>query len=82
MKKNFVYISWDTPYQKRKEIETLQHLSLSLKFKDYDFLAERIGLHPKYIHLIFKECDIKDSKYLPLFKKAVREQLLRDVCIL
>lgn len=82
MKKKFVFISWDTPFSKRKEMETLQHLSLSLKFKDYDFLAEQIGLCPRHVYTILKSCSLKKPENLPLFKKAVRAQLLRDVCIL
>jgi hypothetical protein len=82
MKPKYVYIHWDTPFKKRKEMETMQDLSLSLKFKDYDFLAERVGLHPTYVKKLLKECDLKFPEYLPLFKKAVKEQLLRDVYIL
>lgn len=82
MKRRYVYIPWDTPFKKRKEMETMQDLSLSLHFKDYDFLAERLDLHPRYVELILRTCDIKFPEYLPLFKKAVREQLLRDVYIL
>jgi hypothetical protein len=65
---------------KRKEIELLQDLDLSLKFKDYAFLSERVGLSEGYIKLIFKTKSLKFEKYLPLLKQAVREQLLRDVC--
>ena len=42
MKRRYIYIRWDTPFQKRKEMETMQDLGLSLKFKDYDFQADRI----------------------------------------
>lgn len=82
MEAKYVYISWDTPFQKRKEMETIQDLSLSLMFRDYDFLSERIGLCPSYIRLTMKTCDLKFPEYLPLFKKAVKEQLLRDVYFL
>jgi hypothetical protein len=82
MKRRYVYIPWNTPFKKRKEMETMQDLSLSLKFKDYDFLAERVGLHPVYVKKLLKDCDLKFPEYLPAFKKAVKEQLLRDVYIL
>ena len=82
MKKKFVFIYWDTPFPKRKEMETLQHLSLSLKFKDYDFLAEHTGLCPNLVYDVLKNCSLKKPQCLPLFKKAVKAQLLRDVCIL
>jgi len=42
-------------------------------------LAERIELCPTYIKRMFLTCDLKFPEYLPAFKKAVKEQLLRDV---
>lgn len=80
MKQKYAYIKWDCPYPKRKEIETLQDLDLSLKFKDYAFLSKRVGLCEGLIKTIFRTKSIKFEKYLPLLKQAVREQLLRDVC--
>jgi len=82
MKRKYIYIHWDTPFQKRKEMETMQDLGLSLEFKDYDFLADRIELCPTYIKRMFHTCDLKFPEYLPAFKKAVKEQLLRDVYFL
>lgn len=82
MKSTYVYIRWDCDYATRKQMELIQHLDLSLKFKDYDFLSERLDLTETTIRNIFKTHTVNNPKHIPLLKKAVKEQLLRDVCIL
>jgi AraC-like DNA-binding protein len=82
MKSRYAYIKWDCDYATRKQMETIQHLDLSLHFKDYDFLSEKLGLNPMTIRNIFKTHTLSNPKYLPLLKQAVKEQLLRDVCII
>jgi hypothetical protein len=78
--RKFAYIHWDVPYAKRKQIEALQDLKSSLKELDYDFIGERVGLCSTHVRNMLKTLDFSfHDHYTPLLKKALREQLLRDV---
>jgi|688.fasta_scaffold406670_2 hypothetical protein len=82
MKAKYAYIKWDCEYTIRKQVETIQDLSLSLKFKDYEFLSQKAGLSQGYLKLIFSNKVVPSPKHLSLLKQAVKQQLLRDVYIL